>query len=42
MLIFNGEAFSVDPEYIRLKCLFTGIKFEMNLSLNDFKNIVLF
>ncbi|CAF0776477.1 unnamed protein product [Brachionus calyciflorus] len=23
MLVFNGEAFSVDPEYMRLKCLFT-------------------
>ena len=24
ILVFNGEAFSVDPEYIRLKCLLGG------------------
>ena len=24
-LIFNGEPFSTDPEYIRLKCLLGGI-----------------
>ena len=24
MLIFNGEPFSVDPEYMRLKCLLGG------------------
>lgn len=25
MLVFNGEPFSVDPEYMRLKCLLTGL-----------------
>lgn len=24
MLVFNGEAFAVDPEYMRLKCLLAG------------------
>lgn len=24
MLVFNGEPFSVDPEYMRLKCLLGG------------------
>ncbi|RNA44375.1 ribosome production factor 2 -like protein [Brachionus plicatilis] len=45
MLVFNGEAFSVDPEYIRLKCLLTDYfrgEVVQNIRLQGLEHVINF